>query len=957
MSNIDKIKKIKRDLTPQIQGPVYTDIIRRAAYSSDASIYQILPLAVVAPANADDVVKIVKYARDNNLPIAPRGAGSGLAGESLTPGIMIDTRQKMDKVLKIADDASTVKCQPGLVLDELNELLASQGRKIGPDPSSANRATIGGVVANNATGSHSLQYGYIAEYIERIQVVSSDGDLLELTNDMSLDSSSTEPAQKLVNRCYELLRDKGDLIQSAQPATKRNRCGYNIHAIVHDGKIDMAKLIAGSEGTLAIITSVTLKTVPLPAVKALCQMHFATRANMAKAVPLITATNPAACELMDRTLMDIAANALPQYKDLFPTDAQAILLIEHVAENQDQLTQKIDATIKAVGHLAAATHRVFDHVEQQRLWKSRKDAVPLLYRQKGNAHPVAFMEDTSVENIKLADYIVGLEKIAEKYDVTMAYYGHAGDGELHVRPRLDLHQQSDRKKMIDIAEEVFRLAWSLGGSISGEHADGIVRTGFIKKQYGSEYYQLLRDIKNIFDPAKIMNPGKIINDDPDAMIDNLRAQFDYLDERLKTELIFGTNEFRDELDQCNGCGVCLSKSGGRMCPVFKALGEELASSRAKVNVLRLWAKGLLTNSDFESAEFEKFLALCTGCKACSVDCPSGVDVGLLMAAARAEYNKRKRIRPATLMMSRNRLAAGLLSRFSTIVNFAANLNISRWFMQKFSPIASQRSLPAFAKGSFVKKAQKYLANSAPIAQPIDRVAYFLDVYANYNDHDLASAVLDIFAANNIDVIVPLQTPAPLAAIVYGDAKFAKKELAYNLKELARAVTDGRKIICSEPSAALCLQKDLTHFVPDDEAKLVAENTHELMTYLLTLHKQNKLKKPQNTEPQKYLYHTPCHLQAINNARSTTELFKQLLDSDVTDINAGCCGLSGTFGMLKKNYPLSEKIGQPLKEVIKKHPNTTIITECSACAMQLKHLGAKKVLHPAQVLANAYTQPK
>ncbi|MFB0525608.1 MAG: anaerobic glycerol-3-phosphate dehydrogenase subunit C, partial [Phycisphaerae bacterium] len=612
----------------------------------------------------------------------------------------------------------------------------------------------------------------------------------------------------------------------------------------------------------------------------------------------------------------------------------------------------------AVGRLACRRSIVFDEKQQGRLWKSRKDAGPLLYRKKGKKHPTEFIEDVSVGNELLGEYISGLQKIGKKYDIAMSFFGHAGDGLLHIRPFLDLSDPAEVKKMRAIANEVFKLAWSLGGTISGEHADGLVRAGFIKRQYGDEYYELLCKIKNVFDPNGLMNPGKIINSDPDVMVKNLRAEYKLSPERLKTDLLFKKDELELELEQCYGCGLCLSRESDlRMCPVFRAVGEELASSRAKANILHFWATGQLNEDDFESPEFRKFLDLCINCKACLLECPSGVDISKLMNTARAEYVKRKRLRRAESILSRNRYLSVLGSIFSPVSNFLMRLSVVKWLLEKFTGIDRRRGMPAFRRRSFLRAGRKYLATCQPIEKPIDKVVYFVDTYANYNDHDLGFAVIDVLQHNDIEVILPKQRPAPLPAICYGDIKRARKDLSYNVKHLAKAIRDGHKIVCSEPSAALCLKEELQHFVGGEDAKLISDNTYELMNYLYGLFKEGRLKQLTSDERQatsdEYVYHLPCHLAAVGDGQASVKLLREICGLEVIELKAGCCGLAGTFGMQKKNYQLSSQIAARLKEALEKSPTKNVLTECSACKMQIEHISDCIVRHPIKILSKVY----
>ncbi len=955
-------KEIAGELGSKIAGEVMVDVYTRVAYSTDASIYQIKPMCVVSVRDGADVAAVVEYAANNGIAIAARGAGSGLAGESLTEGIVIDTTTHMKRIVGVSGDHGLVTVQPGVVMDDLNNYLAEFGKKIGPVPSSSNRATAGGCIANNATGAHSLVYGYLSNFVESLDVVLADGTAVTVSNDVDPEDASVDPAvAKLAKRCFDLLNPAKDLIDKCKPTTKRNHSGYNIDGVCHDGRVDLARLIAGSEGTLCVITQAVLRTVDIPKVKALVQFEFKTFEKMAAAVPIIVDCGASACELMDRTLMAVAAEALPEYYDLFPSECAAVLMVEQTGESEEEVKEKIAKTIGAVGGLSSEQAEYFDADAQARLWKSRKDAVPLLGRQRGAAKPVAFIEDISVDHRRLGEYIAGLEAISEKHHVEMAFYGHAGDGELHIRPYLDLSSREGLAKMNKLAEEVFTLAFSLGGSASGEHADGLVRAAFIKQQFGGEYYEVLKQVKKIFDADGIMNPGKIINDDPEVMTKQLRAAHLVFAERLMPNLNFDPNDLRYRIEQCNGDGVCLStQSDGRMCPVFRAVGTELASSRAKANLLRGWITGALSKEDFESDQFKKILELCINCKMCSVECPSGVDISSLIIESRAEVALSKGLSKTETLLCHSHLMSKMGSAFAPLSNLLLGMKLFRVVLEKMTGLDSRRVSPKFQRSSFVKKANRYLAKEGPIENSCDKVAYFVDSYANYNDHELGFAVVKFLRYCGIEVIVPKQqVPVPLPAMVYGDVKMARKELGFIVEHLAETIRSGYKIVCSEPSAALCLVEEAKLFVDNEDAAMVAANTYELSGYLNTFNKIGRLTLDSRKGAESFYYdvdfayHAPCHLKVLGGGADTVEFLRLFTDVRVADVNSGCCGLAGTCGMQKKNYDLSLAIAKEAVGPINNSRADLVMTECAACKMQIEHLTGKKVMHPVKVLAKIY----
>lgn len=947
-------ERIGAELANRVKGQVQVDIFNRIAYSTDASIYQIVPQCVVIPHDEADIVAVVQYAAANGLPIAPRGAGSGLAGESLTAGIVIDTRQAMNAILETASDGSWVRVQPGVVLDDLNRHLAKYHRKIGPDPSSGNRAVIGGIVANNATGAHSLQYGYISNHIASVRTVLADGAVCTFTNAMRPDDCPEPTGRRLIEGCLLLLSPHQELIRAAQPATRRNRCAYNLQGAIENGRVNMAHLLTGSEGTLGIYTEITLNTVPVAPSRALVQFEFDTFEAMAQAVPLIVDTGADACELMDRRLAQMARAAFVQYRDVLPETAIATLLVEHSGENEKTVRNKIAATTKAVGALSSRASEYFDPTAQAKLWKSRKDAVPLLNRDKSDAHPLAFIEDVAVDPRHLDRYIAGLEVISKKYKFPMAYYGHAGDGELHIRPYLDLRNPADVAAMRMIADEVFALAWSLGGSVSGEHADGLLRAAFIRRQYGDAYYELLKGVKTLFDPNSILNPGKIINDDPNVMTQNLRAASLMSAAPFATELNFPPDAFRLEVEQCNGCGVCLATSpGARMCPVFRGTGQELTTPRTKANLIAAWMAELERKTPLDDAALKQRLSLCVNCKMCSVECPAGVDVSRLVIEARAQLAKHTGFTAAELTLIHNRLLSILSSTFAPLSNWAMGLGVMRWLLEKTIGLDRHRRLPRFERGSFVRKAQAMLT---PIQSPIDRVIYFVDSYANYNDHALGAAVIDVLQRLGVEVAVPPQRPAPMPAFVYGDIDRTRKDVAYSLNHIAPYAQKGYRIVCSEPSAALCLGDEMSVIDNSEAAAVVSRQTIELMAYvegLLASHPdlKDRLKiAPTAFSGKRIAYHLPCHLRPLRDGSLTIRLLSDLCGLEVYNLNSGCCGLAGTAGMQKKNRDLSAAIGQTLRTAIEAYKPDIILTECAACKMQIETLCDMPVLHPISVIA-------
>lgn len=956
--DISNANQIAADLTPLIKGAVRADRLARAMYSTDAGIYQIPPLCVVLPACPEDIVQVVSYAASRGIPVIPRGAGTGLAGECLGDGIVMDLSRFMNHVIEIDRHANEVTVQPGLVLEQLNRRLAPIGRQIGPDPASGNRATIGGMIGNNATGARSLKYGYTGDHLKRLHIISAQAQALELSAD-SIDAHPTDQPTQWAIAVHDLLSKSQDLIARVKPRCDRNGSGYNIYPALKDDSVDLLQLIAGSEGTLAIVSQATLAMVELPPVKVLLQLNFDSLAAMARAIPSILPHNPSTCELMDGQLLTLTRDAYPQYHDVLP-DSVASLLVEFDGTDETAVVSQMRQTHKMLRQLPpsarpADTHEIIDPALQSRVWTARKAATPLLFRNKTATQPIPVIEDVAVDPSQLAEYLDGLDRIARRLGVPMAYYGHVGHGQLHPRPYLDLHKPDDVKKMRRLAEEVFKLAWSLGGTISGEHGEGLVRVSFVEKQYGSEMYQLFRRIKQTFDPNGILNPGKIINDDPDIMVKNLRFSHTPIRADKPTNLIFHGDELARETEQCNGNGLCRSfDSLLTMCPIFRATGDEDAAPRAHANLMRHWLSGLFDENIMQSDDFKRTVDLCVNCRMCAIECPSLVNIPKLMIEARAEYVKKHGLTKAQFILTRSELISRIAAALGPLANLFTQPAWCRRIMEWTLDLDRRRAMPKFAWRSNIDKLYRYWQRQEPIRSPVDKVAYFLDLYATYNDHQLGRAVMDVLRHNNIEVVIPGQVAVSAPAISYGDLDYARRAVRFNARNLALAVAAGYKIVCSEPTAALYLKQEYLDITDDKNTRLVSENTYELTDYLAGLHRQGRLRQDGFKKLNlKLAYHKPCHYQALKIDHGTTYLLSHIDGLRIEHLPNSCCGIAGTFGFQKKNFDLSMRAGAPMLDPLRQSDADYGLTECSTCKMQMELATAKKTIHPIKILAQAY----
>jgi FAD/FMN-containing dehydrogenase len=621
---MDSIReRVQDDLRGLVRGDVRCDDLLLQLYASDASIYQIKPLAVVRPRSTSDVAACLQYAAEQKLPVHARGAGTGLAGESLGAGIVLDFSRYMRRI--VSTESDRVRVQPGVVLARLNEHLLPFGQVFGPDPANSQVTTMGSVIAIDASGSHWLQYGSARRHVESLQVVLSDGTVMEVgreplvsTNKNGEGETGYVRKRTLVTQVSDLLLQNAELIERRQPKTLVNQCGYQLGDVLTPTHLDLGRLLAGSEGTLAIVTEATLATHALPRASGVGLLFFDSLEKATDAVQEILPFGPCACDLLDRRHLSLAREADVRFDVLIPGEAEALLLVELVDDDSTLLRDRLTQTLEHVRRkkrLAFDMHLAFDQQDRELCWQLARRVTPTLHRLKGTARPLPIVEDVAVPPPALSEFVVRLQNTLKKHQVTASLYGHVGHGQLHVRPFLDLSVAADVQKLEGLAADVYAETLALGGTISGEHGDGLSRTPYVRQQYADLYY-VFRDLKRIFDPAGILNPNKIVADNDVSVMQNLRpfaapplaasatpsTNGDAAPAKpVELQLNWTPGQLTDAARSCNGCGLCRSQLGDvRMCPIFRVGPGEEASPRAKANLVRAIAEGQLDRELFSS---------------------------------------------------------------------------------------------------------------------------------------------------------------------------------------------------------------------------------------------------------------------------------------------------------------------------------------------------------------------
>ena len=966
-------ERIQEDLRGLLEGDVFCDDLFVQMYASDASIYEIRPLGVVRPRSVADVVACVEYAAENNIPIHARGAGTGVAGESLGPGLMVDFSTHMRRVLETTED--TVRFQPGIVLVQLNDHLKKRDRVFGPDPATRRVTTMGSVLALDGGGSHWPAYGSARDHVIKLQIVMADGSILDAER-VSLEPGKEAPSRRteIARRLADLIDRESAVIAEHRPKTKVNRSGYHVYDIVSDGHIDLARLLVGSEGTLGLITEATVRTSPRPKHRGVALLFFDRLESAAHGALLASAMGVSACDLMDRRLLSISREVDERFDLLVPNEAEAMVLVEvfgeDVSEVQDQLNQVV-TRIQRKKRLAFDSRIALDAEDRNLFWHLVRRVIPRLYRLKGNIRALPFVEDIAVPPKMLPDFLIRLQNVFKEHQVTATFLSHVAQGQIHVRPFLNLADAEDLRRMQDLATQLYEQVLDVGGTISGEHGDGLSRTWFVQRQHGP-LYEVFRGVKRIFDPQNILNPGKIVADAPQPLTKNLRPVVAPITEeadagldddetpargvskKISLQLIWDEQSIENTARSCNGCGRCRTEwSIERMCPIFRIAPREEASPRAKGNLMRAVLTGSLEKDVLTTDAFKAIADLCVNCHQCRLECPAEVDIPKLMVECKAQYVATNGLKPSEWLLTRPDILATYASNFATVANWAIGNRPMRWLLEKFGGIAQGRKLPRMAMRNFIR-----IAHRRKLCRPTrgagTKVLYFADVYATWYDVQLAESLVAVLEHNGIEVYVP---PRPLhagmAAVSAGATDAAKRLAAGNVKLLSDAVRQGYHIVTTEPSTALCLTHEYLNLLDDDDVRLVANNTSEACKFLWRFHQQGELKLDFSPIDAVLGYHQPCHQRAMNVGSPGYNLLRLIPGLVVRHMDHGCSGMAGTYGLKRKNYRNSLRVGWNLISALRDPTIQCGVTECSACKIQMEQGTTKPTLHPLKLLAHAY----
>jgi FAD/FMN-containing dehydrogenase/Fe-S oxidoreductase len=954
-------ERIHDDLKGVVRGELLFDELSCRIYSTDASLFEVAPAGVVAPKDEEDLCALVRFAGEHEIPLVPRGAGTSITGAALGAGIVVDFSRHFRGVLDVGPE--TVRVQPGVVLRDLQGELAKRGRRFAPDPAGA-ECTLGGMIAANASGARALRHGRTSDHIENLRVILDTGDAATVgrVSRWPLADAPQGRLEDIVSATVTLLEQNSNLIRSSRVNVPFDRCGYRLHDLLDAEHLDLTRLLCGSEGTLGLFTEATLKTIPLPAGRSLVLLAFARIGAALRAARLAVQTGPSACDLLDRRLLRLARGE-QHVAELVPEGAEAVLLVEYESDSPREanlLAHDLADRLAREERLPLLTRIGRDESECDRFWQIRQVGFLGLSNVRGSVQPLPIVEDVAVPPAQLPAYLPRVQDILRRQETMASFLIHAGTGQVHMRPFLDLQKASDADKLWALADEVYTLVLEMGGTISSGNGAGWARLPWVGRQYGA-LAPVLRELKAIFDPRYLFNPGKIVGLPNQPITWPLR-------QRGRAESPGGPLALRDyephliwprggpggEALACNGCGECRTTAAPRrMCPIFRATHDEAATPRAKADLMRILLQPDADPGLLPSDQMRAVAELCVNCKMCASECPSRVQIPRLMLEARAANVAKHGLDSGDKVLARMEGYARLGSAFAPLVNALLANPVARWLLEKGFGVSRQRRLPRFAFDNFLRIAHRRGWTRKPrSARP--RVAYFVDVFANYNDPLLGESVVAVLHHNGIEVYVPPgQVGCGMAALAYGDVETARESVEHNLRIFAELAREGFPILCSEPTAALMLRHDALDLIDDSDAQLVAAQVVEFTAFLDDLHREGRLRLDFSPLEAAIGHHVPCHLKALGRPPVGPSLLRLIPGVRVETIDVSCSGMAGTFGFKSGRYELSLEAGRPMLEELARPAYLFGSTECSACRLQMEDGAGKRTLHPAQYLALAY----
>jgi FAD/FMN-containing dehydrogenase/Fe-S oxidoreductase len=967
------MKKSLEELNKQISGDVKFDDLHRGMYATDASVYRKLPLGVAYPKTDIDLKKIISFAKNNNTSLIPRTAGTSLAGQCVGEGLIVDVSKYFTEIISFNKEKKQITVQPGVVRDALNKYLKPHGLFFGPNTSTSNRCMIGGMVGNNSSGTTSIQYGVTRDKVISMQTILSDGSdaffgsLSKNEFKEKLKLTSTLEG-KLYNEVFKELTniETQNEIENEfpKPEIHRRNTGYAVDELLWSNVFDkrerdfnFCNLLSGSEGTLAFTTQITLQLDDLPPNEAvMVASHYKSIDECLNDVSNTMKHNLYTCEMMDKIILDCTKNNTTQSKNRFfiEGDPAAILMLEIKDVTIAKAKEKAKLLISDLEKTGLSyANPILVGKEINQALELRKAGLGLLGNLVGDRKAVACIEDTAVALPDLANFIADFSVLMDKHKQQAVYYAHAGAGEIHLRPILNLKTKGDVSLFRKITTDVAHLTKKYDGSFSGEHGDGIVRAEFLPIMIGEKNYQLCRRIKALFDPNNIFNPGKIV--DAPKMDESLRYEIERSEPEIKTLMDFSDSDGYLRLaEKCNGSGDCRKDvfAGGAMCPSYRATKDEKDVTRSRANTLREFLTNPKSVNRFDSKEIKESLDLCLSCKACASECPSNVDIAVLKSEFLYQYQKENGFSLRSKLFAYNTKMNKLASKVPTLSNFVFSNSVTSSLLKKMNGVAHQRSLPLVSKSSLnsLKKKNQNINNS------IKSIYLFVDEFTDYLDAQIAFDAYDLLTALNYKVLFVNHEESGRTFISKGFLEQAKDVATKNVASFKGKISNQTPLVGIEPSAILTFRDEYKRLVDDKDAAIeISKNTFLIEEFLSNEIKLGNIKPTQFTEDSKKLkIHNHCHQKALSNQKVTFDILNLPKNYTPTIITSGCCGMAGSFGYEKEHYEVSMNVGEQtlFPSVRKASSETLIIANGTSCRHQIKDGTNRDAFHPVSILLKA-----
>lgn len=962
-------------LASQLEGDLFFDQTWQMLYATDASVYRELPAGVCRPRSSGDLKKILSFCREHRLPIIPRTAGTSLAGQVVGHGVVVDFSKYLNRILELNVEERWVRVEPGVILDELNRFLEPYGLFFGPETSTSNRCMMGGMVANNSCGSHSLVYGSTRDHTLAIKALLSDGSetVFEALDNETFRKKciGNSLENKIYNQIQALLSQPVNQEEIRKeypnPTLKRRNTGYALDLLLDNAvfgespaPFNFCKLLAGSEGSLALFTEIKLNLVPLPpSEKALVCVHLNSVEEALDANLIALRYGPVAVELIDNVVLECTKANIEQSRNRFfvQGDPGAILVVEFAAEKREVILSAAEAMESEMRKESLGYHfPMVTGKDINRVWALRKAGLGVLSNVPGDAKPVAVIEDAAVQVEDLPRFIGELNQILKDLGLSSVYYAHIGTGELHLRPVLNLKNPADVERFHKIAHETALLVKKYRGSLSGEHGDGRLRGEFIPLMLGDKVYAMLQEVKKTWDPEGLFNPGKITN--APSMKASLRYKAGVPERKLKTFFHYGPGEsFLRAVEQCNGSGDCRKPAnmGGVMCPSYHATLNETDATRGRANLLREIVTNSPQKNPFDHKELINVLDLCLACKGCKAECPSNVDMGRYKAEVLQQYY----LANGTPLRSRVVAAFASLNKVVSLIpgiyNFLVKNGLTSRLIKGFTGFAQKRSLPLLQKTTLRKWAGKNLERLNSTLNGDKKVWLFCDEFTNYNDVETGIHAIELLHVLGYQVGIPGHRESGRAAISKGLLKKAALLASKNIELLSPLVTGAQPLVGIEPSAILGFRDEYPDLCPEElraAAIDLAKNTFTIEEFICREYEAGRIEGSCfSAEKKDILFHGHCHQKALSKNDYALMMLRIPAGHKVTPIECGCCGMAGSFGYEKEHYALSMEIAEMnLFPAIRKAPAVTLISASgTSCRHQILDGTSRKALHPVDVL--------